>query len=69
MLTVFALPTALVANDAVPETVRTSPATRLSAYDTETAVVPSYVRFVAVGVTVRDRVVMVAEPVAVGLTV
>ena len=52
-----------MANVAVPLTVRTSPATRSSAYVTEELTVRSYVLFGAVIVTDRGRAVMLAVPV------
>ena len=66
-VTVFALPTVFELNVGVPATVKMSPDTRLSAYDTDAVSAPSYVLLLAVMVTLSARAVMLAvvvgEPV------
>ena len=64
-VTVFVLPTVFDANVAVPDTVNTSPATRLSIYVTLALVFPSYVLLLAVMVTASVLTVMLAVVVAV----
>ena len=59
-VTVFAVPMFLSLNVAVPDTVKTSPDTRLSKYDTVAAVFALYTRLVAVIVTVRERKLIAA---------
>ena len=66
-VTVFEFPTVFEAKVAVPLTVKSSPAIRLSEYVTLAAVVLSYTLLLAVIVTARLRAVMFAVVVVVVL--
>ena len=59
-VTIFEVPTFLLANVAVPLTTSESPASRLSAYVTDAESVASYVLCDAVMVTLRFRAVISA---------
>jgi hypothetical protein len=59
-VTVFVFPTVFDENVAAPVTLKRSPETRLSVYDTDAVSVPSYVLLFAVMVTFNVRTVMSA---------
>ena len=68
-VTVFALPTVFELNVGVLLTVKMSPETRLSAYETDAVSAPSYTLLVAVMVMLSVRAVMFAVVVALVLWV